>query len=624
MIKEYLLIVLCLLSSICYGQNLSDTSEVLEINKEAFKLYGSDPDQMEEKGLRALAISEKIDYEKGKAKSLNTIALANLSQANYKIASENFVAALEIFDKLSDEKSSSTILSNLGVVYYYLEDHKRSLEFHDKALEIRLQLGDSQQIAKSLNNLGIAYRNLKKPEEALNYYQKSLAYKSQLKDSLGLSSTLNNIGYIYLEQARYDEALDYLNRSLDIDKAHNAKLGIATSLLNIGEVYLESGDYSKAEDKIKEGIAVAKSSNSRQTVAIGYEHMTKLEKRRSNFREALEWQTKWIALRDSILSLEKNNEINELEAKYKTSKIRLENEALRQSNELQELQISRQKTITIVSAIITLLIIISGVLMFRAYRLKQKHLELEEQKNELITRKNLQISEQKKQLEEINQAKNRMFSILSHDLQAPVARLQSVLELASLDMLSKEELLPMFRKLSKETNNIGELLINVLQWVKSQMGGLNMVAEPTPLSTSADKVVDIYAPFALGKGISLENKISEGVIVMADVNMLKLIFRNLIANAIKFTREGGITISSDQTEDTVIVTIADTGVGMSEDDLERLFDPQPFTKEGTAREKGTGLGLLLVKEFVVKIGGTIDVQSKLGQGTVFHFTLPRA
>lgn len=605
------------------AQTESDTSQIIQINQEAFKLYGNDAFEMEAMGKKALELSQQINYQQGIAASQNTIALANMSQGFYKLAAEYFIEALKIYDALGDEESASNILSNIGVVYYYLEDHKRSLDYHKRALETRLVMQDSQQIAKSLNNLGIAERNLGNQAEALSYYLKALEYKTELGDSLGISSTLNNIGNVYLEQSKYDLALEYFAQSLEIDQLNNRQLGVATSLVNIGDTHMKKGDLKTAEEYLQKAIGLAKGINARKTLEIAYNRMSELYKQQKQYREALEWQDKWVVLKDSLSSSEKSRAINDIETRYQTSKIRAENQLLMQKQALQEVQLSKQQTLIIASTIIGVLLLILAIVSFRGYSLKRKNLKLEQRKTEEVTQKNKLISQQKVQLEEINEAKNRMFSILSHDLRAPVARLQSVLELANLDMISEEELNPLIKRMSKETNEVGELLSNVLEWVKTQMGGLSINPQKLNLKEVSSSVMEIYLPFAAGKGVEVINNI-DTQLVFADEDMLKLIFRNLLANAIKFTSEGKITLSCSQEGEMTSIIIADTGIGMSQSDVEKLFSSESFTKEGTAKEKGSGLGLMLVKEFVLKSGGTINVSSQMGKGTQFEFTLPTA
>ncbi len=604
------------------AQNETDTLQILQINQEAFKLYGNDAVEMEALGKKALDLSLQINYQRGIAASQNIIALANLSQGFYKLAAEYFIEALKIYDNLGDEESASTILSNMGVVYYYLEDHKRSLEYHRRALETRMYMQDSQQIARSLNNLGIAERNLGNQSEALNYYLEALEYKSALGDSLGISSTLNNIGNVYLEQSKFTQALEYFSRSLEIDQLNNRQLGVATSLINIGNVHIQMNNLNSASEYLENGISLAKKINARQTLELGYRRMSDLSTKQNQFKEALDWKDKWIELKDSLSSAEKSRAINDIETRYQTAKIRTENQLLLQKQQLQEAQLSKQQTLIIASVTIGILLLILVIVSFRGYRLKRKNLKLEQRKNEEISQKNELISQQKVQLEEINEAKNRMFSILSHDLRAPVARLQSVLELANLNMISEEELKPLFKRMSKETNDVGELLSNVLEWVKSQMGGLSVRPQQLNLKNVAASVMDVYAPFAAGKGVEVFNKVDESQTVFADEDMLKLIFRNILANAIKFTSKGTITFSSRKQGEMAKIEITDTGIGMSQSDIDKLFSSESFTKEGTAQEKGSGLGLMLVKEFVLKLGGTIDVKSVMGSGTTLQFTLP--
>jgi signal transduction histidine kinase len=230
------------------------------------------------------------------------------------------------------------------------------------------------------------------------------------------------------------------------------------------------------------------------------------------------------------------------------------------------------------------------------------------------------------QLQENNATKDKLFSIIAHDLRNPVGNIKNISELL-IDSLKKQnmkdsdELLQMIGAQSKETL---ALLETLFEWAKSQTGQLNYSPDVMELTWVVNQIIDIQNPTAVLKGIGLENRIGKEILVFADPNMLKSILRNLITNAIKFTHPGGgITISAKQSDDFVEIAVSDTGVGMSEEVKEKLFKINTnITTAGTANERGTGLGLIICKEFIEKHGGKIWIESELAVGTTITFTIP--
>lgn len=234
------------------------------------------------------------------------------------------------------------------------------------------------------------------------------------------------------------------------------------------------------------------------------------------------------------------------------------------------------------------------------------------------------LQEANHRLEELNYIKDRLFSIISHDLRSPLNSLQGVLTLLEMGGLNETEQSTIVSALSKQVKNTSELLDNLLYWAKSQMQGMELSPVVFYIQTLIRENVDLLTPQAAAKNITLENLSQIPIQVKADREMIKLVIRNIVANAIKFTPQGGkIKIIAEIKDKYCTVSIQDTGAGLPAEQLGKLFKSDThFTTRGTANEKGTGLGLLLCKDFVERNGGTIGVESEEGKGSRFYFTLP--
>lgn len=238
-----------------------------------------------------------------------------------------------------------------------------------------------------------------------------------------------------------------------------------------------------------------------------------------------------------------------------------------------------------------------------------------------------QLRESEERLKELNAAKDKFFNIIAHDLRAPISGLISMTKtlIENSDILTPEETKELLTELLDYANQSFNLLENLLQWSRSQTGTIPFKPEDTDLYEIALSSVVINEPNAKQKGISISNLVPEGSISFVDRNMITTVVRNLISNAIKFTNPGGeIQISLKDNPDDYELIVADNGVGMDSEKLSKLFKiGENISTPGTAHEKGSGLGLILVKEFVEKNGGSIRVESEVGKGTRFFIKLPK-
>jgi PAS domain S-box-containing protein len=238
----------------------------------------------------------------------------------------------------------------------------------------------------------------------------------------------------------------------------------------------------------------------------------------------------------------------------------------------------------------------------------------------------LALKESEKHLRQLNVDKNRFISILGHDLKNPFNNILGFSEILidEFDSLNKNEIKEISKDIYKSAQITNKLLEDLLMWARTQQGKIPFNPQIMSLTEICNNVVDVLKPNAYAKNIIINYSSADYIHVFADSDMLKTILRNLVSNAIKFTNSGGtIRISAEQRDSNVTISVADSGVGIPPDNLVKLFDiSEVLTTKGTANETGTGLGLLLCKEFVEKHGGKIWVESEVGKGSEFKFILP--
>ncbi len=233
------------------------------------------------------------------------------------------------------------------------------------------------------------------------------------------------------------------------------------------------------------------------------------------------------------------------------------------------------------------------------------------------------LQSQNTELSQLNQEKNRLFSIIAHDLNAPLHALQGLLYVFENKLVTEEELKRFIPEINKGVHYTANLFNNLLSWAKSQMEGSVMQSKEVDIQTIIEENIQLFSHQRHAKKITIENKVHNPLHVYADEEMLKLVVRNLLSNALKFTPENGIiTIQATIHTDYVEVAIQDTGQGISIENQQKLFQNTLFTSRGTRDEKGSGLGLILCRDFVEKHAGKIWVKSTEGKGSTFYFTMP--
>jgi len=257
----------------------------------------------------------------------------------------------------------------------------------------------------------------------------------------------------------------------------------------------------------------------------------------------------------------------------------------------------------------------------RQYYIREK--KLADERALSIQEQNEQIVLQNKQLAQINEEKNKLFSIVSHDLKSPIDSIAGYLEVLTNDLVAPEERLEIETELLNQTKYTSELLVNLLYWSRTQMNGVNVDLKPIPIIEILDDARNYKIATAAKKGVKLTYSAANNIEVIADMEMLRIVLRNIVNNAIKFTEPGGeIVISVAKNAGNAEIVIKDTGIGIPLDKQDLIFTLKTNSTYGTKDEKGIGLGLMLCKEFMEYMNGNIWFESETGKGSVFHIALP--
>jgi signal transduction histidine kinase len=328
------------------------------------------------------------------------------------------------------------------------------------------------------------------------------------------------------------------------------------------------------------------------------------------------YQDLYLSVHDSLLVQRSNEQMTLKVAKYESDIQQAQIDLLTKDALLRDDEIKGHRLWNSIFVIgIIILGSLGAILYFGNQRVKKINKDLQDS--------NQKINEQARQLRELNATKDKIFSIIGHDLRGPLASLRGLMGLLSGANLTHEEFVTLSKKLKDNLDYVSDDLDNLLNWARSQAKGIEPQFEWCKPRGLVQELHQLYAETARAKNVSLENNVPESIEVRADRNHVKLILRNLIGNSIKFSHAGGCVTADGLIHDgKVHVSIIDQGKGMSEEDLKNLFFiGTHFTKLGTNNEKGLGIGLLLVKEFVEKNNGRISVVSEFGKGSTFTVSL---
>lgn len=541
------------------------------------------------------------------------------SQDNTILATAYFIKALNLKSKLNDSLGIAGCYTNLSNVYQRIGENSKSLEYAILAKEIRLRIKpNSQQLIGVYNNIGTAYEALGNHEQAMLNYRLGIDLAFKLNCSEELVQLYSNIGQSFIAQGKKDSAIFHLERALQIANEIDFDEGKMYAYNYLSDIYLAEKNNNLALEFSKKSFVIAEKYGIISMIADNAGNIYEVYKAKNNWENAVYWleihhqyndSLKKIEDQKSVAKLNYTNQIQERDNEIKL--LHKENLVKNQENKMQRLYIY------VFVCLAILILTFSYVYYEQVKKLSSLNQQLEEQ--------NFEIATQSEKLAQINLIKDRVISVMSHDMRGPISSLYSIIELFNSKQLSQEEIETLFPQLSKSVNSVSILLDNILGWVKSQMvqGDELNLSEVNIHHLVAD-IEKVYHHTALQKHIHIHNLVPENLILETDKNNLSLILRNLVNNAIKFSHYGqNIELLAERKEDFIKLTVKDYGVGMTAEEIKKLFNPDKLhTSIGTNEEKGTGLGLLLVNVSVEKLQGSLHIQSVKGEGSQFIIKLP--
>ncbi len=596
-------------------------------------------------------IAEKVAIRHNKIKELvnlyNIIGITYDNIKEYDKAFFYYKKSLEYAKKLDFKAGLINAYINLAGVYFSVHDYEKETEFFLKALELAKQNKDSVSIGYIYNNLAEDYSTAHNYSKAGKYYLEAEKMLRNADDLYAYSYVLTNIADNYLKSGKYDLALEYINKSI---KQTGKKLGVdfyfgetlvkaeilqkeqkykeSERLLNglrklisdnIEKNYIARLNYLSAYNYFKQNRFVKSRKLLKKVLSFPITDKTlpwlvkasrlleRIFVKEGDYRTALIFFNKYKTLSDSLNSLIAEKSRIDFEKQQKLHLAEAEVNSLQKDRKIYQLELKRKNELQVFLFVGGGLVIL--ILMLVLYYTKK-------------------IRTKNKELERLNETKEQMLKIFSHDLKNSLGAIInfSSLLVNELDDLEPDEIKFMANEINFSANASNVLMTNLLNWILVSNDELPFTIEKENLCEIAAQVVGRTKPLLRGKNLTIEMNCEREIFVYADMNSVELIIRNLLSNAIKFSRENGeIIISVSEEGNRARVSVRDFGVGMTPEQIEKIINSECHESSvGTKKEKGTGLGLNLVKTFVAKNKGEFNVTSKLGEGSEFSFTLPIA
>jgi two-component system, sensor histidine kinase and response regulator len=573
-------------------QEHTDTGKISIYLKLSEILLRNQPDKALEYVIDAKKIAEELSDS-------NKMVLCYLQECDFYSQIGEYSTSLEIaYDALNLASNDNLLLclchNRIATVHAGLNNFNETVYHNKKSLQYSSATGDSSLIIVDIHNIGRGYTDLKMYDSALFYLRKANRYEIVHKGRPDPYS-LSNIGNVYIELGKYDSALYYHLLAYKYDTEDDQKYLLGIDQQFIANTYFKMKRYDEAEAFALRSNKTAYDVDAYDLTLDNYEILYKIYSEKGDFKKALDYALLFNATKDTLREKSKQSLIYGLETKYRVH----EQEAKLSITE-------KQKTLYLILAIVSILFLISMiVIVILVYRRKRVYQELSAQ------------------LRLTNESKEKVLSIISHDLRSSIGTLRIAAKAISEGMTNVDDTRVLLESFYPVADSTYDLLENLLTWAKYNQEKIAPSFIEINLKEITEKSIEHVHHLAISKSIMLINNVPDQN-VHIDKNMILSVIRNLLSNAIKFSySKSRVIIDFTKNKDFYIMSVSDSGIGMDDETIRKIFSsPEEVQSSGTMGERGSGLGIMICKTFLKSHGGDIWVESELGKGSTFYFSLP--
>lgn len=533
-----------------------------------------------------------------------------------------------IFQSLKDTLNMAVVNKEIATSLYASGKSAEAIQLYNESLTVFTLLKDERQIANIKNSLGLVQLDQRNYDMAEASFREALNLSIRIRHQYGEKKAYYNLGLLEEKRKNFAKAEEYYLKSLAIDKLMNDKFGAALNQLQLASIHQQQGRSDASITDAKEAYGSAYVVSAYNLMKDASARVIDVYRQKNDILRASEWQDSLVNVLNMQIANEKEYALNFIEV--------IKNQNAKNTNAEKDLEKQKQvqKEQLLIITVGTFILIIVAVLAvlalvnyqrqrFFGKELKQKN-EIIEKNSASLDQLNKEISHQNLLLEEDNKTKNKLLSIISHDLRTPLVNTKGVLNLVNQGMVPPEEADRLLQLLETQYLGTTSLLDNLLFWIKGQMDGKEDDKVKVGLHQLIKVLEEEHRMPLMKKKITLRNLVDRDLAIITEKEMMRIVCRNLISNAIKFTNENGtIDITSRLDDDHCLyLAVKDNGIGMTKEAIEKVNAKQYYNTTGTSYEKGSGFGLMLCRDLISKAGGELIVESEPGKGSTFTIRMP--
>ncbi|UZD23234.1 tetratricopeptide repeat-containing sensor histidine kinase [Algoriphagus halophytocola] len=567
-----------------------------------------------------------------------------------------------------DKSEEAKAKENIGWIYYRQGQWQKSFDYSKESYELAMEVEDLQEAARVLNNMGALYYEQKNYPQAIAQFKNAYRLSEEAEDLYTTIRSLNNVAYnftlideldsarfyaikaieaneaagspyltafshrvigdIYLKKAQLDSAEYVFELAWEMAVEQGITSFQASILHRLGNVYLTNGKIDKAKAALDRGLEISVENQYLDEQSKSHKYLAIYHEKVGDINEAFRHQKLYLQLYDSLTDQSTRDRLALMQGMFQDDLNQSELDLLLAQNENQAAKLAFNRRIIIIISVAAIVVLALMIWLYFLHRnVKRTNTKLLDHQNK-IQDQNADLASKSMELEEINQTKNKLFSVIGHDLRGPVGQVKTIVDLLIKGELDQEEFEELLKNLNKDVDSVYFTLDNTLKWSMAQMEGFKINRTIVKLNAVVKSSIKLLDSMIKEKGIHVNNQLQGDEEIFADRDLIEVVIRNILSNAIKYSNLGDeILLSADYDSDSCVLCINDQGVGMSKEQLDKLLsDEYVFSGSqlGTKQEKGSGLGLQVCKEFTRLNGGELSIDSELGKGTKICIKLPAA
>ena len=570
---------------------------------------------------RALVIVTEKRQLIEQANLLNNIGLAYFNMNKLALTLEYYLKAKAIYEVQGSEQDKSDILLNIAGVYIRLSRYDAAIDIYLDVLKMYKKLGDKGGIARVNNNLGVAAFEDSKPNLALSYYKLALDYYLSVNDNNFISTQYNNLANVNLVLNKADLAYEQVKKALayalKIDN-HNEELN---ALHTLSKIQYVKGMLAEARVNLNRASKLAKEYDSQRIMRDALGTQSLIEASHGNYAYAMKLHEKFVNEQRKLRSDSIIKALAVIEKQFQATQLNQEIEQLKQERKVQELKMEQRSQLTVFIFVLLCLVIVTAVALYRRGAEKRAKQYLAEQ----VEQRTAELQNAAKELREANDIKSQFLANISHEIRTPLTAILGQTDDLIHGLYKPTELKKELEIIQRHSKHLKSLINDVLDLSKIEANRLELSISCFDMVQVITDVHAMFHPQASAKNLQLllDNRIGKEFYTKLDLIRVKQVLINLCANAIKFTHAGQINLIASKTKQELILTVEDTGIGMTSSQLKLIFECFSQADNSISRRfGGTGLGLSLSQQLASMMGGYIDVQSEYKKGSKFSFHIP--